>query len=153
MGTKNQDKDITLAGVFAKGFGILIIIVIALFFLVVLADMMFQYNEHGVSKLIGIGIAEGEKEELGTLDGYTVYREDLNSTTLGTKDGGTIELEEAIEEGLIDLKDLCKSAWWKKKVDIDGEKARVYIFENYQILLMDDECIISPKRDYDKDTE
>ncbi len=102
-----------------------------------------QYNEYGVSHFLVISIDENiPKEYIGELDGHKVFAEKLNldETYFITADAEYISIKEAIEKSLVSIDDWREYAWETEK---DGD-TEILRFENYEIAISDDECIIRP---------
>lgn len=103
-----------------------------------------QYNLlNGLSYYMNITIDENkEREKIGKLDGYTVYTErlkieDCYFSTISSK---VVPLKEVIERKLISVKDLENKA---NAITKNGD-IKILIFENYEIVLEYDSCIIRP---------
>ncbi len=102
-----------------------------------------QYNPLGVSHLLVITIdPDQEKEYIAELENHKVYIEKLSieGTNFRTFDAENLSIKDAIENNLVSIADWRKSAWHLKK---EGE-AEIYQYENYEILVTSDECIIRP---------
>lgn len=83
-----------------------------------------------------------ERVKIGALDGYTIYAESLNINKcfFYTITGKRLLLKDAIEKKLVSIKD-----WQKKAITIiEAEKSQILIFENYEIILTNNNCIIKP---------
>ena len=102
-----------------------------------------QYNEKGISHFLVITIDKNQpREYVGELEGYKVFIENLSleETNFRTIDAENMPIKEALEKNLVSIEEWRKYAWRVKK---DGE-AEVLQFENYEIAIDNDECIIRP---------
>lgn len=103
-----------------------------------------QYNLlNGLSYYMNITIDENkEREKIGNLDGYTIYTERLNieDCYFRTISSKVVPLKEVIERKLISVKDLENKA---NAITKNGD-IKILIFENYEIVLEYDSCIIRP---------
>lgn len=102
-----------------------------------------QYNSNGVSHFLVITIDKNqEKEYIGKLGKYRVYIENLNikETNFRTKDAENLSIKDAIDKNFVSIEEWKKYAWNIKK---DGD-AEILQFENYEIVLAYDDCIIRP---------
>ena len=102
-----------------------------------------QYNENGISHFLVITIDKNQpKEYVGELDGHRVFIENLNieETNFRTVNAENISIKEAIEKNLVSIKEWKKYAWRIKR---DGD-AEILQFENYEIVITYDDCIIRP---------
>lgn len=103
-----------------------------------------QYHSNGISKYMNITISDTGKYKVGELDGYEIYLENLSEAYFITAGADRIELEDAIEQGQISIEDLWDGSWQKEDTFLNGVESTIYYFENYQIVLSDKECVISP---------
>lgn len=121
---------------------VVLLIVVCALGVVKMFDM--QYNlQTGVSSYINICIDQSRpREEIGKLGDYTVFAEglDVEKCYVITISAKTIPLKEAISDGLVSVDDWKRKAWRTKK-DSD---AQILIYENYEIVLAYDTCIIRP---------
>ena len=122
--------------------GVIFILMIAIACLVF---YMFsqQYNSKGISGLLCITIDESQpKEYIGELENYSIYVERLKTDELYFISVGAerISLREAVENELVSIEDWRKKAWDTVK-DEDTEILR---YENYEIAINDENCIIRP---------
>lgn len=103
-----------------------------------------QYNLlNGLSYYMNITIDENkEREKIGKLDGYTVYTERLKveDCYFNTISSKVVPLKEVVEKELISVKDLENKA---DAITKNGD-IKILIFENYEIVLEYDSCIIRP---------
>lgn len=102
-----------------------------------------QYNKKGVSHFLVITVEENQpKEYVGTLDGYKIFVERLNldDTYFISVTAEYIFIKDAIENKLVSINEWRKYAWKTKKV----EGAEILQFENYEIVIIQDECTIRP---------
>jgi len=121
---------------------ILIIVSIALCFGI---DWLFseQYNKKGISHFLIITVDKDQsKEYIGDLDGYKIYMEnlDLEETYFRTINAENISIKETLEKKLVSIDEWKKYAWNIKKEN----DAEILEFENYEIAIINDECIIRP---------
>ena len=106
-----------------------------------------QYNLKGISNILSIYIDEDrEKEYIGKLNGYEIYIENLRAEELNfrTFNENSISLKDVIDNELVSVKDWRKGAWYIFK-DNDTEILR---YENYEIAITKDVCIIRPISKY-----
>jgi len=123
-------------------YGIIIALVFAIVILVFYASHR-QYNSKGISSLLCISIDENQPLiYIGELNNHSIYTEKLATDALyyTSVDGDNIPLQAAVENELVSLKDWRKKAWNIVKTD-DTEILR---YENYEIAISDDKCIIRP---------
>lgn len=102
-----------------------------------------QYNAKGISNLLVISIDENQpKEYIGELENHHVYVEGLKTDELYFISAGAeqIPLTEAIAKELISIKGWKRAAW---NIVTDGDTETLQ-YENYEIVFIDDECIIKP---------
>ena len=102
-----------------------------------------QYNEKGISHFLVITIDKNQpREYVGELDGHRIFIENLNleETNFRTVNAENMSIKEAIEKNLVSIKEWKKYAWKIKK---DGD-AEILQFENYEIAIAYDDCIIRP---------
>ena len=108
-------------------------------------DWLFssQYNKNGISHFLVITIDKNQSREyVGELDGHRIYVENLNleETNFRTVNAENMSIKEAIEKNLVSIEEWRKYAWKVKK---DGD-AEILQFENYEIVIAYDDCIIRP---------
>ncbi len=102
-----------------------------------------QYNDKGISHFLVITIDKNQpKEYVGELEGHRIFIENLNleETNFRTVNAENMSIKEAIENNLVSIKEWKKYAWKIKK---DGD-AEILQFENYEIVIAYDDCIIRP---------
>ena len=102
-----------------------------------------QYNENGISHFLVITIDKNQSREyVGELNGHRIYVENLNleETNFRTVNAENMSIKEAIEKNLVSIEEWRKYAW---KVIKDGD-AEILQFENYEIVIVYDDCIIRP---------
>ena len=124
---------------------IIVIIIGVIWFFSMGIDWIFseQYNDKGISHFLVITIDKNQSREyIGELDGYKIFIENLNleETNFRTVNAENISIKEAIENNLVSIKEWEKYAWKIKK---DGD-AEILQFENYEIIIAYDNCIIRP---------
>lgn len=134
---KNRERKIKLSN-------IAITSVIAIVFLMTGMIKLFdkQYNlKTGMSNYICVTYdANQEKERIGESDGYQVYLEGLSAEECYIMSIGAdrISLTEAVGDGWVTVEDLIRKPW---KI-YQSDNSTVYVFENYEIILADNTCII-----------
>ena len=102
-----------------------------------------QYNEKGISHFLVITIDKNQpREYIGELEGHRVFIENLNleGTNFRTVNAENMSIKEAIENNLVSIKEWKKYAWKIKK---EGD-SEILQFENYEIVIAYDDCIIRP---------
>ncbi len=103
-----------------------------------------QYNENGVGHFLVITIDESQpKEYIGELDTHKIFAEKLNmdATYFISLTAENIPIKEAIEDNLVSINDWRKYAW---KIEKAGD-AEILQYENYEIVITRDECVIRPR--------
>lgn len=111
---------------------------------IVLYAFHLQYNTIGVSRVINISVDESEMTKIGELDGYDIYTKNLSKPYVTDFFANQISLEQALEEEKIRLEDLYKPAYSSDEITVDGVTGTAYYFENYQVIFLEKQCIISP---------
>ena len=124
---------------------IIVIIVGAIGFFTIGINWLFseQYNEKGISHFLVITIDENQpREYVGDLDGNRIFIENLNleETNFRTVNAENMSIKEALEKKLVSIEEWRKYAWKIKK---DGD-AEILQFENYEIAIAYDDCVIRP---------
>ncbi len=124
---------------------IIVIIVGVIFFFSFGINWLFseQYNEKGISHFLVITIDKNRpREYIGELERHRVFIENLNleETNFRTVNAENISIRDAIENNLVSIKEWKKYAWKIKK---EGD-AEILQFENYEIVIAYDDCIIRP---------
>ena len=102
-----------------------------------------QYNEKGISHFLVITIDKNQpREYVGELEGHGVFVENLNieETNFRTVNAENMSIKEAIENNLVSIEEWKKYAWKIKK---EGD-AEILQFENYEIVITYNDCIIRP---------
>lgn len=103
-----------------------------------------QYNSNGISHFLVVTIDKGVPKTLvGELEDHDVYIENMNidETNFRSIEAKNVSVKEAIEKNLTSIEEWEKYAWRVKK---DGEN-KILKFDNYEIAITKDECIIRPK--------
>ena len=111
---------------------------------IVCAILMYnaQYNSKGVSHFLVITIDPSkEREQIGRLDGYNVYVEGLKEYNFRTFNAKDLSVKEAIEKNLVSIDEWKKYAFSTRK----DNDSLILVFENYEISLTGDECLIRPR--------
>ena len=102
-----------------------------------------QYNSKGISHFLVITLDnEQQKEYVGKLEEHDVYIEGLNiaETNFRTINAENLSIKDAIESNLVSIED-----WKKYALRItEEESGEILKFENYEILITSEECIIRP---------
>lgn len=121
--------------------GLLIIIsFIGLIFLSINA-LDSQYNKNGISHFLVVTIDKSRpKTYIGDLENHKVYIEglDINNTVFRNIDAENVSIKEAIDNKLVSIKEWRKYAFFKTKKN----NKEILRFDNYQIIITKDECII-----------
>lgn len=128
-----------------KIFVLISLIIISIVGGIVIVFTMFieQYNSKGISSLLIITIDEKQpKEYIGKLENYNIYVEKLKIDELYfiSVNNKQVSLKVAIDEELASVRDWRKKAWNIKK---DGN-IEILQYENYEIAIAYDDCIIRP---------
>lgn len=124
---------------------IIVIIVGVICFFSIGINWLFseQYNKKGISHFLVITIDKNQpREYVGELDGHRIFIENLNleETNFRTVNAENMPIKEALEKKLVSIEEWRKYAWKIKK---DGD-AEILQFENYEIVLAYDDCVIRP---------
>ena len=102
-----------------------------------------QYNSKGISHFLVITLDnEQQKEYVGKLEEHDVYIEGLNiaETNFRTINAENLSVKDAIESNLVSIED-----WKNYALRItEEESGEILKFENYEILVTSEECIIRP---------
>ena len=104
-----------------------------------------QYNSKGVSHFLVITIDETQPREfIGKLEDHDVYIErlDIDGTVFRSVKAENITLNEAFEGNLVLIDEWRKYAR-KRKTEGNEE---ILQFENYEISVTEEECVIRPLR-------
>ncbi len=102
-----------------------------------------QYNLYGVSHYLNITIDHHQPlQYLGQLDNYAVYLEGLSPTDtyFQTVQAQKIPIQEALSRQLVSLDDWRKYARQRQL----GNDEETLQFENYEIVVTNDNCLIRP---------
>ena len=111
---------------------------------IVCAILMYnaQYNSKGVSHFLVITIDPNkERVQIGRLDDYNVYVEGLSEYNFRTFNAENLSVKEAIDKKLVSVDEWKKYAFSTKK----DNDSLILVFENYEIALTGDECLIRPR--------
>ena len=134
---KNKNLKITVIVI-----GIFLFVVVAITILI-LSMFKAQYNSKGISHFLVITLDnEQQKEYVGKLEEHDVYIEGLNiaETNFRTINAENLSIKDAIESNLVSIED-----WKKYALQItEEESGEILKFENYEILVTSEECIIRP---------
>ena len=109
-------------------------------------EKVFFWIASGVGVLMSLFVIRS-REYLGKLDGYNIYTEQMRSEEMMVIDflDNHIPLAEAMEKGLVSVRDWRRKAWDTEKVG-DTE---IYRYESYEIVIAYDDCIIRPLTSWD----
>ena len=121
-----------------------IIVLVVTFLIVGILCWLYteQYNSNGVSHFLVITVDhDKEREKIGRLDGYNVYVEELSAYNFRTFNAKNLSVKEAIEKNLVSIDEWKKYAFSTKK----DNDSLILVFENYEIALTGDECLIRPR--------
>ena len=102
-----------------------------------------QYNEKGISHFLVITIDKNQpREYVGEVDGHKVFIENLNlkETNFRTINAEDMPIKEALAKSLVSIEEWRKYA---SKIQ-QNEELEILKFENYEIVINHDECIIRP---------
>ena len=136
---KNRDEYILV---------IAIVLIVALIpYFIIMYDHQRQYNAYDVGRYLSPEISKCGWRDIGEYDGLDVRLYDIDSASFYTEDHETIGLEKALKSDLISIRDMCKYPFEHKQIMYENQKAENYIFENYQIIVTDTDCIICPLND------
>lgn len=126
---------------------IVLILPLLLIFGGVFLDREMEYNRHGVTRYLVTQKTDSGWRDIGEYDGLDVRLYDIDSASFYTEDHETIGLEKALNSNLISIEDMCKYPFEYKQIMYKDQTAEDYIFETYQIIVTDTECIICPLND------
>ncbi len=104
-----------------------------------------QYNEKGIGKYLCIEIDQNGWKEIGQEEGVDIMTYNLKMPYFICSNAKQINLDEALRQGEIQIEDLCKYASEYQAVDLDREKGTSYLYENYQVVMGKEKCIIAPR--------
>ena len=123
----------------------IISVVLSVGAILVLVPTLFsaQYNKKGISHFLVITMDNSvSKTYLGELEGHKVYIEglDISGTNFRTVKAENMPIREALDKKLVSIKE------WEKYAFKVVKKANYKIlkFDNYEIYIDNDECIIRP---------
>ena len=127
----------------------IIIIIIAIVAVVILAVagifyFMYaaQYNSKGVSHFLVVTVDQSkERVKIGRLEDYNVFVEGLSEYNFRTSGAKNLSVKEAIEKNLVSIEEWKKYASGTRK----DNDSLILIFDNYEISLTGDECLIRPR--------
>ena len=132
---KSKEKFVLIIG---------IIVLVVTFLIVGILCWLYteQYNSNGVSHFLVITVDHDKgREKIGRLDGYNVYVEELSAYNFRTFNAKDLSVKEAIEKKLVSIDEWKKYAFSTKK----DNDSLILVFENYEIALTGDECLIRPR--------
>lgn len=126
---------------------LLIVLVIGIIISIVMA-VAKQYNlKNGISHFLQVTINDEVKRQyVGKLDGYTIYIEgiELENCYYVTFFGKRVNLKESIDKKLVSI-----YTWRRFSLNAHySEDYTILYYENYEILFIDKECLIRPKKIY-----
>lgn len=102
-----------------------------------------QYNSNGVSHFLVVTIdKEQGKEYLGDLENHKVYIEGLNisETNFRNIKAENVSIKDALEKELVSIDEWKNYAFSIEKIG----KVEIYKFDNYEIYVDSETCIIRP---------
>ena len=102
-----------------------------------------QYNENGVSHFLVITIDKNQpREYIGKLQDHDVYIGGLyiQETNFRTVNAENLSIKDAIEQNEVSIDEWKKYAWNV----VEEESREILKFENYEILVTTNECVIRP---------
>ena len=101
-----------------------------------------QYNSKGVSHFLVVTVDQDkERVKIGRLDDYNVYVEGLSEYNFRTSDAKNLSVKKAIENNLVSIDEWKKYASSTRK----DNDSLILVFDNYEISLTGDECLIRPR--------
>ena len=130
-----------------KGKLVLILGIVVLFFTFAAIGVVCwlyteQYNSKGVSHFLVITVDPNkERVKIGKLDGYNVFVEGLSEYNFRTFSADNLSVKDAIENNLVSIDEWKKYAFSTRK----DNNSLILVFENYEISLTGDECLIRPR--------
>lgn len=104
-----------------------------------------QYSEKGISKYLCIEIDQSGWKEIGQVDNVKIMTYNLKMPYFICSNANEINLDTALQQGDIQVKDLYEYADVLTDIDVDGEKGTSYLYENYQVVMVKEKCIVAPK--------
>ena len=125
---------------------IIIIVAVAVVVLAVLGVMYYmytsQYNSKGVSHFLVVTVDQSkERVKIGRLNDYNVFVEGLSEYNFRTSDAKNLSVKKAIENNLVSIDEWKKYASSTRK----DNDSLILVFDNYEISLTGDECLIRPR--------
>lgn len=103
-----------------------------------------QYNSHGMGRYLCFEIDESGWKSLGKNKGKEVCTYNLDDLYIVSIMANEVSLQEAFKSEKLTYLDLCKNSLEKEEIQIKKEQGTAYLFENYQIAVFDEYCIIAP---------
>lgn len=103
-----------------------------------------QYNEKGIGKYLCIEIDQSGWKEIGQEDSVKIMTYNLKMPYFICLNTKKINLDTVLQQGDIQIKDLYKYADESAEIKLDGEEGTSYIYENYQVIMVKDKCVIAP---------
>lgn len=122
-----------------------IILLLGILVLGVVYAYRSQYNWNGIGRYLCITIDSSGWKEIGQSDGYTVYTYNLEEPYTVKVNAERLYLKEAVKSNQINIKDIYDAAGNQEEIRIGDDTGTAYLFENYQVILIKDQCIIAPK--------
>lgn len=104
-----------------------------------------QYNAKGIGKYLCIEIDQSGWKEIGQKDDVSIMTYNLKMPYFIPSDAEKLNLDAALQHGDIQIEDLYKYAEESMAVNLNGQKATSYLYENYQVVKEKTRCIIAPK--------
>ena len=101
-----------------------------------------QYNSKGVSHFLVVTVDQSkERVKIGRLDDYNVFVEGLSEYNFRTNNAKNLSVKKAIEKNLVSVDEWKKYASSTRK----DNDSLILVFDNYEISLTGDECLIRPR--------
>lgn len=104
-----------------------------------------QYNWNGTSRYLVIEIDDSGVTDVWDNQQEVVATYNLRMPYVECWTGKTITLKDALRQKKITVDQLYDKAQNSEEVQWNGEQARVYIYENYQVIVCENVYYITPK--------
>lgn len=103
-----------------------------------------QYNQNFLGRYLSVEMDQSELKNIGQSDGLDVMTFNMKEPYLISLSNDKIYLKDALRSNKMDIGDLCKYPTETKDVKLKEKDAVAYLFENYQMIITKDKCIIAP---------
>ncbi|MDL2301741.1 hypothetical protein LJC58_05225 [Lachnospiraceae bacterium OttesenSCG-928-D06] len=127
-----------------KGIIITVLGLVAVIFIILFSSKYLfssQYNDNGMSRGIHFEIDETVGTEfICSNDGYEVYTINIKNIYFQNAKAENIDIKDALSNESVEIQDMIYGL--KKSTTLSGFTC--YIAENYQLILIENRCVIAP---------